>query len=72
MHAELGDKPAPSSKDNPETIKAFFAKVLPGYDRDRFYVSHMKKVLDWYSNLARFGSLEFIEEEEEKKEEAAE
>ena len=32
----------------------------------------MKKVLDWYSNLARFGSLEFIEEEEEKKEEAAE
>lgn len=43
MHAELGDKPAPSSKDNPETIKAFFAKVLPGYDRDRFYVSHMKR-----------------------------
>lgn len=72
MHAELGDKPAPSSKENPETIKAFFAKVLPGYDRDRFYVSHMKKVLDWYNNLARFGSLEFIEEEEEKKEEAAE
>lgn len=72
MHAELGDKPAPSSKENPEAIKAFFAKVLPGYDRDRFYVSHMKKVLDWYNNLARFGSLEFIEEEEEKKEEAAE
>jgi hypothetical protein len=72
MHAELGDKPAPTSKDNPETIKEFFAKVLPGYDRDRFYVSHMKKVLDWYNNLARFGSLEFIEEEEEKKEEAAE
>ena len=72
MHAKLGDKPAPTSKDNPEAIKAFFAEVLPGYDRDRFYVSHMKKVLDWYNNLARFGSLEFIEEEEEKKEESAE
>ena len=73
MHAFLGDNPAPTSKDNPEAIKDFFGKVLPGYDRDRFYVSHMKKVLDWYNNLARFGSLEFIEEEEEeKKEEAAE
>ena len=72
MHAALGDNAAPSSKDAPEAIKAFFEKVLPGYDRDRFYVSHMKKVLDWYNHLSRFGSLEFIEEEEEKKEEAAE
>ena len=72
MHAELGDKEAPGSKSDPAKIKEFFAKVLPGYDRDRFYVSHMKKVLDWYGCLARYGSLEFIEEEEEKKEEAAE
>ena len=66
MHASLGDELAPSSKSDPAQIKEFFGKVLPGYDRDRFYVSHMKKVLDWYNCLARFGSLEFIEEEEEK------
>ena len=72
MRDKLSGKEAMSSKANPEEIKKFFGEVLPGYDRDRFYVSHMKKVLDWYNNLCRFGSLEFIEEEEEKKEEAAE
>ena len=29
----------------------------------------MKKVLDWYNNLAQFGSLEFIDEDEEGKSE---
>ena len=72
MRDKLSGKEAMSSKSNPEEIKKFFGEVLHGYDRDRFYVSHMKKVLDWYNNLALFGSLEFVEEEEEKKEEAAE
>ena len=72
MRDKLAGKEAMGSKSDPEQIKKFFGEVLPGYDRDRFYVSHMKKVLDWYNNLCRFGSLEFIEEEEEKKEEAAE
>ncbi|MBO4557409.1 MAG: DUF5606 domain-containing protein [Bacteroidales bacterium] len=69
MRDMLGSEVAMSSKSNPEEIKAFFEKALPGYDRDRFYVSHMKKVLDWYNNLAQFGSLEFLDDEEEKAEE---
>ncbi|MBQ0087304.1 MAG: DUF5606 domain-containing protein [Bacteroidales bacterium] len=60
---------AMDSKSNPDKIKEFFKTVLPTYDEDRFYVSHMKKVLDWYNCLAEFGSLEFVEEEEEKKDE---
>ena len=60
---------AMDSKNSPDKIKEFFRTVLPTYDEDRFYVSHMKKVLDWYNCLAEFGSLEFVEEEEEKKEE---
>ena len=72
MRAALDGKEAPGSKSDPAKIKEFFSQVLPGYDRDRFYVSHMKKVLDWYNNLALFGSLEFVKKEEEKKEEAAE
>ena len=69
MRDRLEGKPAMSSKSDAEQIKKFFAEVLPGYDRDRFYVSHMKKVLDWYNNLAQFGSLEFIDEDEEGKSE---
>lgn len=60
---------AMDSKSNPDKIKEFFRTVLPTYDEDRFYVSHMKKVLDWYNCLVEFGSLEFVEEEEEKKDE---
>lgn len=73
MRDKLEGKAAMSSKSNPEDIKKFFAEVLPGYDRDRFYVSHMKKVLDWYNCLVQFASLDFVEEEEAKAEgEAAE
>ena len=60
---------AMDSKSSPDKIREFFRTVIPAYDEDRFYVSHMKKVLDWYNCLAEFGSLEFVEEEEEKKEE---
>ncbi|MBP5506024.1 MAG: DUF5606 domain-containing protein [Bacteroidales bacterium] len=65
MRDALEGKQAMSSKSNPDDIKKFFEKVLPGYDRDRFYVSHMKKVLDWYNCLVQYASLEFVEEEEE-------
>lgn len=60
---------AMDSKSSPDKIREFFRTVIPTYDEDRFYVSHMKKVLDWYNCLAEFGSLEFVEEEEDKKEE---
>jgi hypothetical protein len=66
--AKLGQEPAMSPKSDPKAIKAFFAEVVPDYDEDRFYVSHMKKILDWYEVLRTHASLEFVEEEEEKEE----
>ena len=64
MAAQLGENDAPSSKADPKVIKAFFAEALPNYDEERFYVSHMKKVLDWYSVLKQYASLDFVEEED--------
>lgn len=61
----LGDSDAPTSKANPEELKALFEKALPTYDRDRFYVSHMKKVVDWYNVLKNHASLDFTEPESE-------
>ena len=66
----LGDADAPSAKSKPEELKALFEKALPDYDRDRFYVSHMKKVVEWYNTLKKYASLEFVDLEAE--EEAAE
>lgn len=66
MHAILGEKDAPSSKSNPAEIKALFAEALPNYDADRFYVSHMKKVVDWYNCLKNYASLDFEQEEQQE------
>ncbi len=68
MHKKLGETDAPTSKSDANIIKGFFAEVAPNYDEDRFYVSHMKKILEWYKILKEYASLDF---EDEKKEEEA-
>lgn len=65
MREKLGEQPAPSPKSSPEELKKFFADVLPDYDRDRFYASHMKKIAEWYNTLKEFASLDFEKKEEE-------
>lgn len=60
----LGDADAPSPKASSEELKALFAKAVPDYDADRFYVSHMKKVVEWYNDLKNYASLDFAEENE--------
>ena len=40
----LGGAEAPASKASSDELKALFAKAVPDYDGERFYVSHMKKV----------------------------
>ena len=70
MKEVLGDADAPSAKSSPEELKALFEKALPTYDRDRFYVSHMKKVVEWYNALKNYASLDFVNPDEEQ--EAAE
>jgi len=59
MHESLQENPAPDSKSTPEVLKEFFTEVLPDYDRDRFYLSHMKKVVEWYNTLKEYASLDF-------------
>ena len=60
----LGDADAPSPKASSEELKALFAKAVPDYDADRIYVSHMKKVVEWYNELKNYASLDFAEENE--------
>lgn len=65
MKEVLGDADAPSAKSDAAELKALFEKALPDYDRDRFYVSHMKKVVEWYNHLKKYASLDFAEPETE-------
>jgi len=68
LHEVLGDALAPSPKSDPEQIKALFAQAVPNYDGTRFYVSHMKKVVEWYNILAQYASLDFLTDEEREAE----
>ena len=63
-----GGTAVPSSKDDADKIKDFFALAIPNYDSDRFYVSHMKKVLDWYAEIDKYASFDFVTDEEREKE----
>ena len=65
MAASLSGGEAISHKSDEKAVKGFFADVLPDYDPDRFYLSHMRKVLDWYNCLKHHATLEFEKDEEE-------
>ncbi|MBO4605007.1 MAG: DUF5606 domain-containing protein [Bacteroidales bacterium] len=65
LQKALDGKEAPSPKAADAELKAVFAKAVPNYDADRFYVSHMRKIAEWYNELVKFASLDFETEEEQ-------
>ncbi|HRW62053.1 MAG TPA: DUF5606 domain-containing protein [Bacteroidales bacterium] len=56
-----------SHKVDAEELKSYFAEILPDYDRERVYVSDMKKVVNWYNILQSKNLLDFTEEKPEEK-----
>jgi hypothetical protein len=44
-------------KADDKEITAYFAQVLPDYDKERVYVSNMRKLFNWYSILQSTGNL---------------
>lgn len=58
-------------KSSADELKNYFTEVLPDYDRDRVYVSDIKKVINWYNILHKFEMLNFEDEEEQEEQEAA-
>lgn len=52
-----------SPKASNNEIKSFFEEILPDYDKERVYVSDMKKIIQWYQLLSDQNLLENSEEE---------
>jgi len=52
---------APDPKSDNQTLISFFETVMPDYDKDRVYVSHMKKICAWYNLLLEKNMLDFTE-----------
>ena len=62
-----------AKKADNEALRAFFAEVLPTFDRDRVYPSDIRKLIAWYNLLIQAGFTDFtLQEDEEGKESVAE
>lgn len=64
--AENGQPTKITHKSSSDELKNYFAKVLPDYDKDRVYVSDIKKVVKWYNILQGNKVLKFDEAEATK------
>lgn len=51
-------------KASNEELSGYFAEILPDYDRDRVYMTDVKKLLTWYNILVQAGITVFVEKEE--------
>lgn len=65
---EAGES-ALSHKAPANELKKYFEEVVPDFDKDRVYVSDIKKVLLWYNSLQEKEMLDFSETEQEVKKE---
>lgn len=57
-----------SPKSHDKDLKSYFQVVVPDYDKERVYVSDIKKVISWYNTLQEKGLLDFSEEESKEAE----
>lgn len=67
VYEKEAGKPALNHKESTEKIIAYFGEVVPEYDKDRVYVSDMRKIIQWYNLLVEKQLLNFNEEPEEEK-----
>ena len=56
----------------PEELVEYFEGIMPDYDRERVYLTHIKKIYAWYNILVANGVVDFAVEEEAAEEEVAE
>lgn len=57
-------------KASGDELRTYFAEILPDFDRDRVYVTDIKKLISWYNILATNGLTDFAEQTEAKEETA--
>ena len=63
IYEKQGETEAVTPKSDNESLKKWFAEILPEYDRERVYTSDIKKVALWYNTLFKLKLL--VKEEPE-------
>jgi hypothetical protein len=67
LYEKTNNGQAISHKADDKDIIKEFESILPDYDKDRVYVSNMRKFFNWYNILQQSGSLVVESEEKENK-----
>ena len=62
---ENGVLPFDLKLSTPEEMVEYFAAVIPDYDRERVYLTHIKKMYSWYNILVANGIVDFAAAEQE-------
>ena len=70
ISAKENGKSALSHKEPTEKILAYFEEIVPEYDKERVYVSDMKKIIQWYNLLKEEEVTPIVSSKEEEKKEA--
>ena len=65
---ENGVLPIDLKMSTPEELVEYFEGIMPDYDRERVYLTHIKKMYSWYNILVANGIVDFAVEEEEAQE----
>jgi hypothetical protein len=60
---EQGKPVLDPKKSTNDQIRDYFASVLPTYDRDKVYISDMKKIFTWYNILITSPDIDWSMEE---------
>jgi hypothetical protein len=69
IHAKENGGVSIDHKSDDKKLKEYFEQVLPDYDKDRVYVSDIRKVFNWYNLLVANNLLDLSDEPEEMAEE---
>ncbi len=62
---ENGPIPFDVKGATPEELVEYFESVMPDYDRERVYLTHIKKIYSWYNILVASDVVDFAAKEEE-------
>ena len=62
---ENGVLPFDLKMTTPEEMVAYFETIIPDYDRERVYLTHIKKMFSWYNILVANGVVDFVAEGQE-------
>lgn len=66
LYAHTKGEQTISHKASEVELRSLFDEVLPTYDRERFHLSDMRKLVQWFNILVKAGMTDFSLEEPEE------